>query len=207
MHIEYVLSTFKNHKPTILGSSDFSKFSILLPLLEINNETHVLFEVRSQELRRQPGEICFPGGRMDQSDETEMFTSIRETSEELGIPVNLIKNVLPMDFIVSPFGMVVYPFVGVITDPNQINPNPSEVDEIFTVPLSYLYQTEPKSYKINFKLEPEEGFPYDLIVGGANYQWQNRNTTEYFYFYKDKVIWGLTAKILNHFLENLKIEK
>ncbi|MFC4320528.1 NUDIX hydrolase [Litchfieldia salsa] len=204
MHIESVLTKFKNHHPTILGSDEFSKFSILLPLLKINNETHILFEVRSEQLRRQPGEICFPGGRQDESDETEMSTAIRETSEELGISEHLITDVVPMDFVVSPFGMVIYPFIGVITEPDVINPNSSEVGEVFTVPLSYLLATEPKMYNINVKLEPEQDFPFGLIVGGENYQWQNRTIKEYFYFYNDKVIWGLTAKILHYFIENLK---
>lgn len=207
MKINQVVSKLRTGTPTILGSEDFYKFSILLPLLEINDEIHILFEVRSQQLRRQPGEICFPGGKVDLSDKTYLHTAIRETSEELGIEEQSIEHVSPLDYIVSPFGMMIFPFVGVISNPGLISPNPSEVEEVFTVPLSYLLQTEPDTYQIEFKLQPEQNFPYELIVGGENYRWQVRRMDEHFYFYEDKVIWGLTARILKHFIERVKADE
>ncbi|WP_078547882.1 NUDIX hydrolase [Litchfieldia alkalitelluris] len=204
MKIEDVVSKFQNNKPVILGSSQFSQYSILLPLVETEKEIHVLFEVRSKSLRRQPGEICFPGGRIDQSDKSEKFTAIRETTEELGINQNQIKNVMPLDYIVSPFGMIIYPFIGVITNVNDLRPNQSEVEEIFTVPLSFFISNPPETYKINLRIEPEDDFPYESIIGGENYQWQLRSMKEHFYYYQDKVIWGLTARVLNHFIEKIK---
>ncbi|MBD8067415.1 NUDIX hydrolase [Bacillus sp. PS06] len=204
MRIDSVVSALKNHEPTILGSDNFSKYAILLPLLEVNGETHVLFEVRSKHLRRQPGEICFPGGKVDKKDKTIEYAALRETSEELGVSIECIEQVSPLDYIVSPFGMMVYPYIGVITTPKNILPNPSEVEEVFTVPLSFLLQTEPKIYNIHARIEPEENFPYHLIPGGENYEWRLRSTNEYFYFFEDKVIWGLTARILQHFLEQVK---
>ncbi|HWO97807.1 MAG TPA: coenzyme A pyrophosphatase, partial [Bacillus sp. (in: firmicutes)] len=92
-------------------------------------------------------------------------------------------------------------FVGVISAAETIQPNPAEVAEIFTVPLSFFEKSEPERYTIRFKTEPEQGFPFHLIAGGANYNWQTRTMDEYFYFYEDKVIWGLTARILKHFLD------
>ena len=58
------------------------------------------------------------------------------------------------------------------------------------MPLSYFRKTKPKIHKINFQIVPEEGFPFDLIIGGENYQWQQRPIEEYFYQYDGKVIWG-----------------
>ncbi|MDQ1145516.1 coenzyme A diphosphatase NUDT7 [Bacillus sp. SORGH_AS 510] len=204
MNLENILRKLTNHTPTILGSEKFSKFAIMLPLLQKENEIHVLFEVRSLELRRQPGEICFPGGKIDSQDINEQGAAIRETVEELGISREAIKNIFPLDYMISPYGMIVYPFVGFITEPNKVKPNPSEVGEIFTVPLSFFVNHPPNIYKINFKAEPEENFPYDLIAGGKNYNWRTRDLEEYFYHYNDKVIWGLTAKILVHFIEMVR---
>lgn len=204
MNLENILKKLTNHTPTILGSEKFSKFAIMLPLLQKENEIHVLFEVRSLELRRQPGEICFPGGKIDSQDINEQGAAIRETVEELGISRDAIKNIFPLDYMISPYGMIVYPFVGFITEPNNFKPNPSEVGEIFTVPLSFFVNHPPNIYKINFKAEPEENFPYDLIAGGKNYNWRTRDLEEYFYHYNDKVIWGLTAKILAHFIEMVR---
>lgn len=59
------------HNPEILGSGNFSKYAVLLPLLEKEDGIHVLFEERSHKLRRQPGDICFPGGRIDKQDSNE----------------------------------------------------------------------------------------------------------------------------------------
>ena len=201
MDLEKITSQLINRNRNILGSENFSKFSILLPLLEKDNELHILFEVRAHHLRRQPGEICFPGGKIDKSDKNEQFTAIRETTEELGISSDLITNVFPLDYMVSPFGSIIYPYVGVISEPDKIKANQSEVAEIFTVPITYFQKAKPDCYKMNFKINPEPNFPYELIEGGQNYDWQTRHLDEYFYFYDDYVIWGLTARVLYHFLE------
>lgn len=56
--------------------------AVMIPLIKKNDGYHILFEVRSNKLSQQPGEICFPGGRREH-DETSMEASIRETCEEL----------------------------------------------------------------------------------------------------------------------------
>ena len=199
MKIQHITEKLRNRRPSILGSEDFTKYAVLLPLIEKNNELHVLFEVRSFQLRRQPGEICFPGGRCDLSDKDEYHTAIRETSEELGIDESNIVNIFPLDFMISPFGTIIYPFVGLIENPEGINPNSSEVDEVFTVPLSFLKETKPEIFQVSYKVEPEENFPFNHIIGGEKYNWQARKLEECFY-YEDRVIWGMTARILKHFI-------
>lgn len=200
MKPEDIMTKFNGRKPTILDYDHLRKHAILLPLMEKDNETHILFEVRSMELRTQPGDICFPGGKIDQTDPDPQFCAIRETTEELGIVKTAIQDINPLDYIVSDNGRMIYPFTGIITDPEKINPNPSEVGEVFTVPLSYLQSTEPKKYKVYFNVEPEADFPFDLIVGGEHYNWRIPSKNELFYRYNGKVIWGLTAKVLHHFL-------
>ncbi|MFP7300020.1 NUDIX hydrolase [Neobacillus niacini] len=204
MNFESVRLKLKNHTPDILGGEKFSKYAVMVPLIQIGDEIHVLFEIRSLQLRRQPGEICFPGGRIDPQDMDEKSAAIRETMEELGISSENISEVFPLDFMITPFGMMIYPYAGMIESPEKIQPNPAEVGEIFTVPLTYFIENAPDIYHINFKVEPEENFPFDLIVGGENYNWRTRSLDEYFYLYEEKVIWGLTAKILSHFIEIMK---
>jgi peroxisomal coenzyme A diphosphatase NUDT7 len=204
MEQESILSKLKSHTPKILGSEKFSKYAVMVPLIEKDDGVHVLLEVRSLELRRQPGEICFPGGRIDPQDIDEEGAAIRETVEELGINKDQISKVYPLDYMISPFGMIIYPYVGYINNPKTIVPNPTEVGEIFTVPLSFLIHNEPEIYHIEFKAEPEEKFPFDLITGGENYNWRTRGIEEYFYRYDGKVIWGLTARILTLFIELIR---
>lgn len=204
MELEKIITKLTSHTPKILGSDKFSKYAVMVPLIEKEDGIHVLLEVRSLELRRQPGEICFPGGRIDPQDIDEKGAAIRETVEELGINKDQISKVYPLDYMISPFGMIIYPYVGYINNPKTILPNPTEVREIFTVPLSFFINNEPEIYHIEFKAEPEEKFPFDLIVGGENYNWRTRGIEEYFYRYEGKVIWGLTAKILTHFIELIR---
>ncbi|WP_077329634.1 NUDIX hydrolase [Virgibacillus siamensis] len=200
MDLEAIQHKLEKHSPTVLGIEQFSKYAVLLPLIQRENGIHVLFEVRSHKMRRQPGEICFPGGRMDPVDKTDQDTAVRETSEELGIDAGQITNVAPLDFLITPFGMIIYPHAGQIHHPEAIQPNPSEVDEVFEVPLSFFLENPPKVHYVQARMEPEADFPVELLPGGEDYDWRPRKIEELFYVYGDKVIWGLTAKILTHFV-------
>ncbi|QKY70754.1 CoA pyrophosphatase [Lentibacillus sp. CBA3610] len=204
MDLERITDKVKRHMPTVLGHEQFMKSAVLLPLVQKEDELHLLFEVRSETMRRQPGEICFPGGRVDAQDKDVQAAAIRETTEELGISEGLISDVYPLDFMVTPFGMIVYPHVGLIRMDEQFDPNPSEVDEIFTVPLSFFLETDPDIHHVNIQVQPDESFPLELIPGGENYNWRTSQIHEYFYIYQEKVIWGLTAKVLSHFVDMLR---
>jgi 8-oxo-dGTP pyrophosphatase MutT (NUDIX family) len=206
MKLDSILNKLKSRTPSILGEENFSKYAILLPLLQKEEEIHVLFEVRSLELRRQPGEICFPGGRIDVTDTDDESAALRETMEELGLKSEDISGVFPLDVVISPFESILYPYVGLIEIPEKIRPNASEVGEIFTVPLNYFMENEPKVYYVDLKPEPKEDFPLDLITDGQDYSWQKKQMDEFFYLYENRVIWGLTAKILAHFIDVLRGE-
>lgn len=194
----------RNRTPSPIGMTTFTKYAVLVPLVEKNGEMHLLFEVRSLQLRRQPGEICFPGGKIDASDADAQAAAIRETCEELGIQETVISDVFPLDYLISPFGMIVYPFVARLAHPEQIQPNEEEVAATFTVPLTFFLQTEPDVYHVHFQAQPEPNFPFAKIPGGKNYRWRPRQIDEYFYEYENNVIWGLTAKIVHHLVEIIR---
>ncbi|TFE00091.1 CoA pyrophosphatase [Jeotgalibacillus sp. R-1-5s-1] len=191
------------HEPFILGQETVRNYSILLPFVEKNGELHLLFEVRSLTMRRQPGEICFPGGRIDQDDDSAKEAAVREAEEELGISRNSIKRVHSFGKLVSPFGMTISTYVGFLDDDHELKPNPAEVEEVFTVPLSFFMDTSPDEHTINVEVKPEENFPFDLIANGREYKWQTRQYKEYFYHYEGRVIWGLTARVLREFIEKM----
>ncbi|MBP1970256.1 8-oxo-dGTP pyrophosphatase MutT (NUDIX family) [Virgibacillus natechei] len=203
MNLSSITKKLQNRSPSILGQDELQKSAILLPLIQVDNETHILFEVRSMKMRRQPGDICFPGGKIDKADKTPKHAAIRETTEELGIDESAIGDVIPLDYIVHDAGRMIYPFIGTLKNVEKITPSEAEVEEIFTVPLDYFLRTKPDIHKVDIKIEPDKDFPFDLIVGGKNYNWHARQIDEIFYKYDGKVIWGLTAKILRHFLSLL----
>ncbi|WP_461200283.1 NUDIX hydrolase [Anoxybacillus sp. TBDG-1] len=204
--IDTLINELQKRTPTIMDFDKFAQYAVLLPLIQQNDEVFVLFEIRSLQLRRQPGEICFPGGKMDSCDQSPRETAMRETCEELGIEKKHITHIVPLDYIFSPFGMVIYPFVG-FANITCMQINEKEVKDVFTVPLSFFLETKPKIYRVSFEPKPEDDFPFDDIPGGREYNWRPRHMEEHFYYYKDKVIWGLTAKIVYHFTQLIQKEK
>lgn len=204
--IDTVVKKLQKRTPTIMDFDKFAQYAVLLPLIQKDDEMFVLFEVRSLQLRRQPGEICFPGGKMDLCDQSPRETAIRETCEELGIEREHITHIVPLDYMFSPFGMVIYPFAAFV-DMTCMKINEKEVAEVFTVPLSFFVETKPDIYHVQLEPKPEEHFPFEHIPGGREYNWRPRQIEEYFYYYEDKVIWGLTAKIVYHFTQLIQKEK
>ena len=202
MEIARLLDQFKDREAKLMNQNDYRWSSVLIPLIQVDSETHLLFEVRSMKLRSQPGDTCFPGGRMDASDKNAMDCAIRETSEELGIQKNDIDHIIPLDYIISDTG-IIHPFAGRLKKDAAISIN-EEVAEVFTVPLRFFLENQPKKHKIHMRVEPEEDFPYDLIQNGRAYNWRVRDKEELFYIYEDRVIWGLTAKIIRHFVRLLQ---
>ncbi|WP_181347423.1 CoA pyrophosphatase [Thalassobacillus sp. CUG 92003] len=205
MKRETIVEKMKDHTPAIIGKQNLTEYSILLPLIEKDGELHLVFEVRSQKMRRQPGEVCFPGGKVDAEDWLKQDTATREAEEELGITHDEISDIYPFDYIVSPFGMIVNTYVGFLScAENRLQPNPDEVDEVFTVPLSYFMETKPHIHYVNVEVKPQADFPFHLIENGRDYRWQTKQLEELFYIYDDRVIWGLTARVLYYFVQMIQ---
>lgn len=201
--IKEIENRMQLHPFNLFGFAPLRKSAVLIPLVEVEGETHVLFEIRSQKLKSQPGEICFPGGKVEEEDASEQEAAIRETCEELGIDLEDVELIDGLGVLVHPSSSSIFSFVGKITDNTKIAPN-EEVSEVFTVPLDYLMNYEPEIYYIQVKIQPEEDFPFELIPDGRDYKWRHVRLPEYFYRYEDKIIWGLTARILHEFIELLK---
>jgi len=198
------LEFLRKRSQGILGQDNLFKSAVLLPLLDLDGETYILFEKRSADLKMQPGEICFPGGSIDSSDPNPASAAIRETSEELGIATEDIRLIGALDMIVSPFGAIIYPYAGYLENPDRIKPNPSEVAETFNVPLSFLLEQQPVEERLTFIVDFPEKYPFELVPGGKNYPYRNAFMPQQFYIWEERVIWGLTARILHHFLDLIK---
>lgn len=200
MKIEDIKNKIKDNKPYINDWERMKRSSIIIPLVKINNEICILFEVRAKKLSSQPGDICFPGGKID-ANETPKEAAIREMFEELGIKdVDIISE---LDTVVRYDNIIIHPYVGVIQNINEININESEVDHTFYVPVNYFLNQEPLEIENKLNVERPEDFPYDLIVNKHNYKFKNGSYRVLFYKYEDYNIWGITAQILSNFLEKL----
>ncbi len=184
--------------------SDATLFSIAVPLIKRNGEYHLLYEVRAETLRRQPNEICFPGGKVELKETTKM-ASIRETSEELNINESQIEIVHPLVPIMIPHNVMVFPYVAFLdAEFDELKANPDEVKELFTVPLSYLMETTPEKHTIESQVVVPEDFPFEKIQNGKDYNWNRSSYDVYFFEYQHKIIWGLTAKVTAALIRILK---
>jgi len=194
------------NRSLFIGEETAFRSAVLIPLVQVDGEWHILFEVRSFTMRKQPGDISFPGGRIDATDPTPLAAALRETYEELGVDpetVTLVQQLSP--YIASP-AFVVYPFV-VVIDYSQVidSYNKEEVEEVFTVPVKWLLNYEPYMHLVSVEPTPSPDFPFEKIMNGNQYQWRTRPIEEWFFDYGKYTIWGLTARILKNFIENIKL--
>ncbi|MFB4164834.1 CoA pyrophosphatase [Alteribacillus sp. JSM 102045] len=202
-----VFKSFSNRQQGIIDENLMRRYAVLIPLIELDDELHMLFEVRAKHMNRQPGEICFPGGMVDSSDPSPADAAVRELCEEVGVEKEYVTLTGNLDRMISPFNQIIYPYVGFIEDTAPMTPNQEEVDELFTVPVSFFLNTSPERHDVYLKVEPASSFPFKYIPGGENYPWRKGVIPEYFYFYNQYVIWGLTARIIKHFIEELNIKE
>ena len=175
--------------------------AVLLPLVQTEEGIAVLFEERAHSLRRQPGQICFPGGKVECSDANNFaHTAVRETCEELGLEPSDITICGELDALVTHMGPIIHPFVGIIKDISKISFSPSEVEQVFTVPLQVLLAMEPRRCSMELADHPGEDFPFDLVPTRMRGWRKHKEYYVYFYEYGEHVIWGLTARMLYGFL-------
>lgn len=195
-----IFESLRGRKAGLLDGEKAVKSAVILPLVEEEKGLSVLFEIRSHSLKGQPGEICFPGGHLEEG-ESPQEAALRETSEELGIYRNQIEIICPLDILFTPFQIMIYPYLGYIEKNAQFRPAFDEVAEIFCVPLDYLKKAKPIISRAGVKVTPPENFPYHLIEKGKNYSWRSGSYPVFFYVYENRIIWGLTARILHHFIK------
>lgn len=181
------------------------RFAVLVPLVRRGEDYFLLYEVRAAKLRRQPGEVCFPGGRMEPG-ENPIDCALRETWEELGLGREQIALLGELDFVVHRGSTVLYPVLGLIEAEAlaELERNPDEVEETFLVPLKHLMETEPETYSYPLVAQPGADFPYEKLGIDRDYAWMPALESGPLWPWEGKSIWGLTGKITRQLLELLK---
>lgn len=199
------MNRLKHRLPEIMLKKHYGQYAVMVPFIpDGQGGMDVLFEVRSAKLQRQPGEVCFPGGRME-AGETGLETAIREIQEELLIQENQIEVLGPGDVYVAPYGSIIYTYLCVLKE-YQGSYSPAEVEEVFKVPLNYFITHPPKDYYNKIEMHPDSSIPEDLLPGGKAYRWAGGKYEVSFYDYEPHLIWGMTAKFMKSVVDILKNE-
>ncbi len=191
-------------KDNVASPMDIRKeYAVLIPLIENNGALEVIYELRSK-LIPQPGEISFPGGELEEG-EAYSEAAVRETMEELNLKRENIDLIGELNYLISYAGIAIRCFVAYIKGVKleDIKPNKDEVDHIFSVPLDFLLTNEPDKYYLDLETIINEEFPYNLIPNGKGYNWKVGRHTVMFYFYKDYIIWGFTARMTKEFINKI----
>jgi 8-oxo-dGTP pyrophosphatase MutT (NUDIX family) len=112
--------------------------AVLVPLIDRRHGLSVLFTRRADQLRDHPGQISFPGGRVDPGDASALHTALREAEEEIGLDAAAVRiaGYLRPHAVVT--GFAVTPVVGLVTPPAAFRLDAVEVAEVFEVPLAEL---------------------------------------------------------------------
>lgn len=198
--LEEFRSRWAGHVPGIQDMK--ARYGVLVPLVERPEGLCLLYEVRADTLGRQPGEVCFPGGRVEAGESPETC-ALRETWEELGIPQSAVELIAPLDLLTHQGGFVMYPFLGVVDPAAAVCPSPAEVKEVFTVPVDWLLAHPPTVY--GYDLVPQVGadFPYERVGHSKGYRWRGGKVTVPIYDWPNHPIWGLTGRITRRLLEEM----
>lgn len=162
------------------------KASVLILLYQKHAQWHFALMQRPYSPYPHSRQISLPGGQKEPNDQNDAATALRETEEEFGIKRNRIELIGQLSQLYIPVsGFLVHPFIGILNETPQFNPDKKEVEEIIEVPINQL-------------MDPS-------IVNKKDISTTNNHVlkdTPYFNL-NSKVVWGATAMILNEFKELL----
>lgn len=157
--------------------------AVLIPLIERPTGLNVILTKRASHLKHHPGQIAFPGGKVDDTDSDEIAAALREAHEEIGLEADNVEVLGKIPFHETVTHFQIAPVVGRVKQPFTPKPEPGEVAEVFEVPLAYL----------------SNGANY-LIEGRF---WGGSKRLYYVAPYGPYYIWGATARMLRGFAERL----
>ncbi len=173
-----------------------TRYAILIPWVETDSGESLLLEVRSQHVK-QPGEVCFPGGRAEDG-ESVTEAAVRETCEELGVGPDAIEVTAELEPLTMGDGRAVYPVSARlhVGDMTSLKLSEDEVAEVFLLPAGWLEENPPVHYVL--AQTSDEELPEKLRGYLAHYgEYRSYGETDYLE-YEGHGIWGLTARIIKN---------
>jgi len=164
------------------GVTDFRPAAVLAAMTE-REEPGFLLLHRPSNMRAHPGQIAFPGGKID-AGETPVEAALREAWEELGIHADDVRVIGESDVYKTHSGYEITPVLAVVRPDIEINPNPTEVAQWFEAPATFV-------------LDPANHVERQV-------EWEGTLRTYYEIQWQEHQIWGVTAALLVNLSRRLR---
>ena len=166
------------------GGADITPAAVLVAVVDRREPTIILTE-RPKAMRKHPGQISFPGGRIEPGDDGPIAAALREAEEEIGLPPDQVEVIGTADRYRTITGFEVIPVVGVLPPDLPLAPHPGEVADMFEAPLHFL-------------LDPSRQIQRTV-------DWQGRSRTYYEIEWEGRRIWGATAAMIVNLSRRLEL--
>jgi 8-oxo-dGTP pyrophosphatase MutT (NUDIX family) len=156
--------------------------AVLIAVVE-HAEPTVLLTMRAAHLNDHAGQIAFPGGKIDPTDASPLDAALREAEEEIGLDRSFVEPLGYLDLYATGFGFRILPTLARVKPGFELTINPSEVDDAFEVPLSFLMN--PANHQLHSK------------------EFRGAMRSYYAMPFAERYIWGATAGILRVLYERI----
>jgi 8-oxo-dGTP pyrophosphatase MutT (NUDIX family) len=156
--------------------------AVLIPVVE-REQPMVLLTQRAAHLPDHPGQVAFPGGKIDMRDPTPLAAALREAHEEIGLDAQFVEPIGYLDIYLTTLGYRIVPTLARLRPGFTLTLNRDEVDEVFEVPLAFVMEVA------NHQRHSRE--------------WNGMQRGFYAISFGDRYIWGVTAGILRNLYERI----
>jgi len=161
--------------------------AVLIPLIQCDDETCLLFTRRSEMVLSHKGQVAFPGGAAEPFDDSIVATALREAQEEIALPPNQVEILGIMPALVSTSRFAVTPVVGWIHGEFEIIPNDDEVARVFMIPVQWLSD------------------PANVDYRTLETPWERHENVVFYQPYDDEIVWGFTGALTIQFLQMIQV--
>jgi 8-oxo-dGTP pyrophosphatase MutT (NUDIX family) len=175
--LNQLVVSIQRSQARIIDQPTLAQAGVLVAITD-EAEPHIVLTRRADHLSTHSGEVAFAGGKKDESDPDIIFTALREAYEEIALASKQVTVIGELDQVVSRFGYVVTPIVGLIPADVTFTANLDELDAVFKVPLRFFLETEPHDY------------------------FERGNISIPSYHFEGFRIWGLTAMMITEMMNN-----
>ena len=159
-------------------TKDLRLAAVLVPLVEHADEPSILLTRRADHLEKHSGQVAFPGGKVEDSDDSPIAAALREAEEEIGLDPSHVEIAGVLDTYQTGTGFLILPGVGFVRPGFTLTPDENEVADVFEVPAHIALS------EANWKTDSGE--------------WKGRMWNFYSMDYQGYNIWGATAGMLMH---------